>query len=314
MTSEDGYLHRESKIVLMMSNNRLSRVPGMLFSVENLVDLTLWRNELTELPPAIAQCRNLRSLNVACNRLRYLPFELIERLAMLHTLSIAGNDFFIPDIALHPDQPSSFWGIRGNGPPTESDKDRLAVWYVGRGPVQYTDTAGGIYSSFRVPPAGRWWNRIPIQDPSEQPGPLARRQVGESMTHPSSNVPPPLSRVPSLVEFCARSLAKSGWPEEYDDTASEPDILATAIDAAAQARYKGGQFCAICKKPYVIARTQWIEFFIYDPYRDESKITSDWTPEYKTSIAVPCLRSGCSWKCVPYGQELRPCQRLPFKL
>lgn len=346
-TSEDGYLHRESPIVLLMANNRLNRVPGTLFNMENLVDLSLRHNQLTELPQAIARCRNLQTLNISFNRLRWLPFEVVERLPMLRRLNLVGNDFYEPE-------PSSTegWQLDGSafqvselpeqirdllsdrlrlegrgdyGVDIESTFSRLSAWYIGRGPVQYTDTTGRIYSSFRVPSAGGARNQVPIQDPNEQPGPLARHQ-GESQARPGSNQGLRSGRVPSLVELCARSLARFGQPEDLGDMSSEPDILATVVTAAAQSRYRDDQRCAVCNKFFVIPRTQWIEFF-YHTYGcfngrrgfiepgTESRADSIVTPQRAKILEnlIPCLRSGCSWKCVPYQTELRSGKRVPLK-
>lgn len=337
-TSKDGYLHRESKIVLIMANNQLTRVPGTLFSIENLVDLSLRHNKLTELPPAIAKCRNLRSLNLSFNRLRHLPFELVKLLPMLRLLYLVGNDFYEPEPSstegwlchLEPlpisELPSFlldrlFKGRRPEDMPT-LPIHRLVAWYIGRGAVQYTDTAGRVYSSFSVPPAGGERNQIRLEGPSELTGPLARHQ-GESESRPGSNQG--LTRVPSLVELCARSLAKSGQPEEFGDMADEPDILATAVTAAAQSRYRDGQHCAVCKKFFVIPRTQWVEFFYYNngEFNDggAEKVPSPTsadptvTPSREKILEnlIPCLRSGCSWKCVPRHTELRSGYTVPMR-
>lgn len=350
-TSKDGYLHRESEIFLIMANNRLTRVPGALFSVENLVDLSLRHNQLTELPPAIARCRNLQSLNISFNRLRWLPFEIVQRLPMLRILNVYGNDFFEPE----PPRSSEAWQFDNSPLPVsghlmellsarlrvEGRRDvathpedaftRLSAWYLGRGAVQYTDTTGRIYSAFRVPSAGGRRNQVQIQDASEQPGPLARHQ-GESRARPGSNREALGSgRVPSLVEFCARSLAQSGRPEDLvgDMSSSDPDILATVVAAAAQSRYRDGQRCAICGKPFVIPRSQWIEFychgygFFFQPARSglggeravsEPGMSAPLGWDEILEKLIPCLRSGCSWKCVPYQTELRPRQRVPLDL
>lgn len=344
-TSKDGYLHRESDIFLIMANNRLTRVPGALFDVENLVDLSLRHNQLTELPQAIARCRNLQSLNISFNRLRWLPFEIVQRLPMLRILNVYGNDFYEPE----PPSSTEVWQFDNSALPVsdpimelltarlrlegrgdvadhpEHTFTRLSAWYLGRGPVQYADTTGRIYySKFRVPSAGGKRNRVPIQDPSEQPGPLVRHQ-GESQARQGSNQGLGSGRVPSLVELCARSLAQSARLEDLGDMSAEPDILATVVDAAAQSKYRDGQRCAVCKKSFVIPRTQWIEFYChgYGLFKarmglgepgTESRGNLPLSWDEIMEKLIPCLRSGCSWKCVPYQEELRPRQRLPLEL
>ncbi|KAB5562888.1 hypothetical protein GE09DRAFT_1110129 [Coniochaeta sp. 2T2.1] len=322
-TSKDGYLHKESKIVLIMANNRLTRLPGTLFSIENLVDLSLRHNQLTELPATIAQCKSLRSLNLSFNRLRYLPFELVERLPLFTTLNLAGNDFYEP---CNPDDPYWLAGEEGFdlallpshfvdefAEPGDDHFVRLAAWYVGRGPVQYSDTAGRIYSRFRLPLAGGPQNLVPLELGKEHAGPLSRHQ-GESQSRAGTTIQP--TRVPSLVELCTRSLAKSGRPEDYGDMTSEPEFLERAVTAASSVRYSGGQSCAVCKKAFVNPRTQWVEFFFYEESMIEAegqggdhRIISDGMEMIRRGSkvvdnAIPCLRRGCSWKCVPYQRGL----------
>lgn len=319
-----------------MANNRLTRVPGTLFDIENLVDLSLRHNKLTELPPAVAKCRNLRSLNLSFNRLRYLPFELVERLPMLDTLNLVGNDFYEPEpsstkgwlrdlkplpISELPDylKVRFLRNVQQVGEHDEPSIKCLVAWYLGRGAVQYTDTVGRIYSSFRVPLAGGERNQILTQEHDEQIGPLARCQ-GESQSRIGSNQG--ISRVPSLVELCARSLARSGRPEDFADLATEADILSTAITAAAKSRYDDGQQCAVCKKFFVIPRTQWIEFFYHDrgifgglgreqtPSQISADLTSIPSRDKILENLIPCLRTGCSWKCIPYQTGLRSGHRV----
>ena len=322
--SKDGYLHRESPIVLIMAHNRLSRLPGTLFDIENLVELSLRHNQLTEVPPAIAKCRNLRSLNLSFNRLRWLPFELVQSLPRLRQLNIVGNDFYEPEPSStdgwqfdYSDIPLSELPEHLRGEPHVTN--RSMAWYVGRGPVQYTDTSGRTYSLFSVPTSGGERNQIPIPDPDEKTAPLSR-YCGESQARPGSNQGYGSGRVPSLVELCARSLERSGRPEEFGDMSAEPDVLATVVAAAARSRYRGGRSCDVCRKAFVIPRTQWIEFF----YRQRVPVTGDvgGIPETHTVMPsrseilqnlIPCLRSGCSWRCVPYQTALRSGQMVPWK-
>jgi hypothetical protein len=328
-TSKDGYLHRESPIVLLMANNRLSRVPATLFDIGNLVELSLRHNRLTEIPPAVAKCRNLRSLNLSFNRLRWLPYELVELLPRLRELNTVGNDFYEPDPSciegwsfegprcISPDSPDlpehSAQDRRSLPNPEGSIHSRMAAWYIGRGAVQYSDTSGRVYSSFRLPPAGGQANKISLQAPDEMTAPLTHYH-GEPQSRSGSNQGFGTTRVPSLVELCTRSLARSGQPEDLADMSGEEDIFGTVSDAAIQSKLRGGEHCAVCKKFFVIPRVQWVDFFFHQVATFErvssspvSERPARTTPEQSVVLRdlIPCLRRGCSWKCVPYGRELR---------
>lgn len=95
----------------------------------------------------------------------------------------------------------------------------------------------------------------------------------------------------------------------------EPDLLAKAVAAAVRVRYLGGQCCAVCKKAFVIARTQWVDFFYYDTVVFDPDQDGDRSQTVKNEpkSIIPSLRSGCSWKCVPLKNSLRPGDRVPLK-
>lgn len=75
--------------VLLVSNNRLAKLPEELGRMRSLMDLDVSCNELSQLPPGIGELQALRSLRVRRNRLSELPAELC-RLRLWH-LDVSEN-------------------------------------------------------------------------------------------------------------------------------------------------------------------------------------------------------------------------------
>lgn len=75
--------------VLLVSNNRLAKLPEELGKMRSLMDLDLSCNELSQLPSGIGELQALRSLRVRRNRLSELPAELC-RLRLWH-LDVSEN-------------------------------------------------------------------------------------------------------------------------------------------------------------------------------------------------------------------------------
>lgn len=102
-------LPREN-IQLFLASNRISRLPLELFALRRLTVLTMrtllvsflfgnanlptGSNLLTYIPPEIAQLTNLHTLNIANNRIRYLPAEMLNM--TLNKLQVHPNPFLQP--------------------------------------------------------------------------------------------------------------------------------------------------------------------------------------------------------------------------
>lgn len=321
---EGKYLHRESNIKLLMANNLLTRLPGTIFAIENLTILSLRGNSLTELPPAIGQCRNLLQLNVAYNKLSHLPFEVIEMIPKTDVIHY-GNNFYeldarcIEDLAETTPEPAPDPDNIGHSRFDPRNR-HMRAWYTGRGAVQFTDTTGRVYSSFTVPATGGSEDRIRL---ATEHTPPSTSYQGQSKRGTGRNVDW-TTRVPSLAELCARSLVRAGQSDSYADMAGEADLVSKCYAAAGETMFQGGQWCAVCKKPFVIPRTQWIEFyFSHYPAETGSEIVPTKNlnggrirgnrESFVGQFTCPSLRRGCSWKCVPYGREPKRWSCVPLK-
>ena len=77
---------------LILTNNRLTRLPESIGQLSRLQKLMLAGNQLESLPDELAQCKNLELMRIAANRLRSLP-DWIFTLPRLTWLAYAGNPF-----------------------------------------------------------------------------------------------------------------------------------------------------------------------------------------------------------------------------
>ncbi|KAA0943788.1 protein kinase [Pseudomonas sp. ANT_H14] len=75
---------------LILTDNRISRLPAELGERPLLQKLMLAGNHLEQLPESLAHCKNLELLRIASNRLTYLPDWLLA-LPSLTWLAYAGN-------------------------------------------------------------------------------------------------------------------------------------------------------------------------------------------------------------------------------
>ncbi|TFK29751.1 hypothetical protein FA15DRAFT_609910 [Coprinopsis marcescibilis] len=78
-------------ISFYLANNFIAKLPKVLFSLSNLVTLSLRNNRIKFLPPDIGLLAQLRHLNISMNQLTYLPAEL-DQLA-LNNLQVHPNPF-----------------------------------------------------------------------------------------------------------------------------------------------------------------------------------------------------------------------------
>jgi hypothetical protein len=80
---------------LILTDNRITRLPNTFERFPGLQKLMLAGNQLRELPPSLAGCERLELLRIACNHLLTLPAWLLG-LPRLAWLAYAGNPFCAP--------------------------------------------------------------------------------------------------------------------------------------------------------------------------------------------------------------------------
>jgi hypothetical protein len=124
---------------------------------------------------------------------------------------------------------------------------------------------------------------------------------------PASIFSPPVSKHPnSLATMATHSALRYRHYEDLSiqdlrDRIGEPlpPVAGALLDRAEMNDCAGfGTFrkCHMCKREYVIARAEWIEW---------------WIP--RTWKELPFRVSVCSWACVPDGMRRRPAKELKFQ-
>lgn len=104
------------------------------------------------------------------------------------------------------------------------------------------------------------------------------------------------SVVPSLFELALQSATRGsiGHESKYEvkDLLSavredDPETLRQGIQTAIDVHEEGGRVCSVCSRPFIIARTEWIEYW----YLGKSSSVDN------TKAFIPILRRGCSPNC-----------------
>ncbi|KAI0118307.1 hypothetical protein GGR51DRAFT_211714 [Nemania sp. FL0031] len=335
---------------LYLYNNILTHAPGALFNLEHLTYLSLRNNQISELPPSISKLRNLRELNVSLNRLRYLPGELLNLLespSTLSSLQIFPNPFYRPGSPLSQLEPSGavLEGEGGdnvnliesedplhnfsNNDITEQSFEGMSSarptfeWQVilhARSPVQYSDSRGSVLSRFRLPsgkPDG-------ASEPAEQYVTLQTEDVSvlpvPHLPGRDSSLYSKPSRVLSLFELALKSASRAAqtWDlAPYLSPQAPPSVLQSIDRITAQGILNGNSgtlSCSICGREMMTPLTQWIEWWEiskrnYEPLPRLEPLSMDMSEN-----AIPIMKSGCSWNCIPKPRQIGQCAPGTFRV
>ena len=268
-SSQEAYRSLEAGLRLYLANNSLQSLPLALFGLSNLRFLSVRHNDLTELPPAIGQLRNLETLNVANNKLEYLPYELIElvrdgKLTSLISLDNPWLQYETSQVC------AEMQLIIEDMEFCEVHDSRTLL--VAKTPPEHLD-ANGLHPTI----------------------------ISAKLRHNASQVPEtsqPPSPIPSLTSM---SLLKcSTLPEiSYlpDLLAQEvPTLIHTLLELARRVQQSGGRTCATCRRPFIIPRIQWIEWWGRGDLLTHQK---DRHLDRSTVVGLPVSRMQCSLGCRP---------------
>jgi len=298
---EVEFEQRAPSLRLNLSQNQLTRLPGAIFEIEHLTMLSVMRNELAEIPPAIGKLKNLRQLNVSTNHLHYLPYELLELLrgdTKMTDVYLHPNPFYTPRTAgldRMRQRLSENEAVRGEiapSPDRNVGTTHGGCKLMARTPVQYLDSCGETYSRFRLPstPSPHGPILVEVEDLEDVSSPPSS-DPRLSQSHPASRIEAP-SRVPTLIELALRACYDS--PELASVPAllppKAPAYMTRHLEAALAQKETGGWNCSVCRRPIVVPRAVWLEWWDLDRRR---------VPGWSVGRLIPFLRRGCSWLCVP---------------
>ncbi|KAL7818237.1 hypothetical protein V8C26DRAFT_50661 [Trichoderma gracile] len=299
---------------VFLALNKLSRLPGSLCDITNLTVLSLRSNELTELPPAISKLANLTELNLSHNKLRCLPSEILELVkpgGKLRDLSVTFNPLW------RPQRPDSCTGDdvgearerRSHNPSWVSiqrDKRHYMVHWLGRSPLQVSNSNGRVISEFCLPSMDE------APEPSEARVPVAvfiDEESGVPVSLPSGASPglrkgeATPSSVPSLTELALRSCYRSSYLRDLDSLIPEGLFhLQRLLQRTSLQKDMGGVTCSTCRKTIVVPLLEWVEWrellkcSLNPKDAGEPPRARIFTDE---ELVVPLLYRACSWRCGP---------------
>jgi hypothetical protein len=327
-----SYQNLVPNLKIFLSSNSLTRVPGEIFNLENLVVLSLRNNELEELPGAIGKLDRLHELNVSNNRLRCLPYELLALLegpTELRMLHIHPNPFFqahIPDeggksqllsvscgneehIGRHRREDGIIDAFTDYNHRKTHKEWRLQ--YKCRSHIRFLDIDGKLLKGPVLSKDPHW---SPLQSSSLHP--LASEievvKGWDIPVAPPNDMPEaPTNRrsmAPSLYELAVKTWARTPNMPEIQDWLGDSAVPAKLPNLLRHARMLretegGDRKCTICSREFVIPRTEWIEWWEF------SNGWSDMPPRFhglngfetqdQAESMIPFMRRGCSWKCLP---------------
>lgn len=78
---------------LILTDNKLTKLPKSIGKLENLRKLALAGNLLTSLPSEITNCKNLEFIRISANRFQETPFNIIKQLPKLAWFADSGNPY-----------------------------------------------------------------------------------------------------------------------------------------------------------------------------------------------------------------------------
>ena len=302
--------------------------------------LSLRSNSISEILPSISALTNLEELNVGCNKLRYLPFELLTLIKSARDperFNLFPNPFMRP----HPPVPKKPY--KATSPLLGANGRRLALdavryrhrspYHVATTPIAFLDISGAPLPHHVPAPSACESYTLSNTTPTLTPAP------GERMKPPSllelclrtAKHSPNLAQSPFLLpngpnSHLARLLQRTWHLKQAGSRSASSDGNGDGHPTARGSYARGeGQYCAICGKGFVIPRTEWVEWWTISPPAGEA-FPSQHAERMATVFEnknregdgganddledegmVPFIRKGCSWACVPrlQGKEVR---------
>ncbi|KAI1506065.1 hypothetical protein F5X99DRAFT_404613 [Biscogniauxia marginata] len=311
--------------VLSLRNTKITELPPSIGNLHNLQSLNLSLNRLRYLPAELLDLikypGKLEHLSIHPNPF-YQPDSLSElpdiegevakeldgMFTLIHESSVSGN------------ATDRFWISTDYGSPgatkqpliNDTDFFGWQAMILGRSPVQYNDSRGFVLSRFQLPQQERCGSDSPvskqqasvtiqIEDLNSPPAPARphRDQVTSSTEQ---------SRVFSLFELALQSCCRTGQLAKLPSylPPQAPPHFAKILDRIDEQSDENANLgdvpCSVCKRRVTVPTAQWIEWWDLSisamnqkgPRKSRIPLSS-----HQDERAVPFLRRGCSWRCVP---------------
>ncbi|KAI0437572.1 hypothetical protein F4803DRAFT_144396 [Xylaria telfairii] len=323
---------------LSLRSNQISELPPTIGNLQNLRELNLSLNRLRYLPGELLnllKCPSvLTSLHIHPNPfyrpetgLPPLPETIVASDRELGDNIISSR--YLPPFGDHNVVYISDDRTTGLFRTTEEIHEQIHrvgasfTWQVillARSLVQYSDSRGSVLSRFHLP-----------CEPSEghvQSGAPGDNQHVTLQTESVSVVSTPhlagrasaVSRKPnrvlSLFELALKSASRAAqtWDlSSYLSPQAPPSLLQSINRIQAQRNLNGNLGtlpCSICGRQVVTPLTQWIEWWdlsklLWEP--TDSRLAPEPLSMDANENAIPFLKRGCSWGCVPKAMTVGQC-------
>jgi Leucine-rich repeat (LRR) protein len=259
---------------------------GAISTMDTLPLDLLREDARAEIPHLYASLASSEDREQVVWRIRYLE-------SWAHSFD-GGNDARNPqteeDVGFYPHHPSLWLDDLDD----EKVLDR-APRYIARTLVSYYDQAGNLlHGSPSLPTSNRKEDEYPI---------IVETTLGTYGTPASLFTPPHTSKNTPLLTTTTDRALRTETPDEIRDAMRmsnrilPPDaelILRRAEknDAGGYGRFRK---CHLCKKDYVVARAEWIEFWCAGP-----------------DVWIPVEVQVCKWSCVPKKMREQPAKELTW--
>ncbi|KAJ4987842.1 leucine Rich Repeat family protein [Stagonosporopsis vannaccii] len=309
---------------LVLRDNRIDELPPQISRLRNLQELDLSLNKLQYLPFELLE---MLAPHGKLEHLTTLGNPLLERVSQSryrkldeHITFTTSTQNIYPRLQDNTDHEALVWHIRyvesmenfldaveskyaaglekaderifGHHSLTRIAADTPSPRYIARTLVSYFDQAGQLVKGSPARPS-----------PSRNDYPIIVETNEGAFGVPANPIfaPPTSSRIPSLLTKSIHTALANISVIETKERLGDP----VPFDAAAifkQATYNDAnagfgyfQQCHICKKDYIVARAEWVEFW-----------STSFTVFYPFKVKV------CSWGCVPPEMTRRPEKELEW--
>lgn len=290
------------ELKIFLANNELESIPGGFFNLEHITVFSVRHNRIKEIPTAISRLSKIKELNVANNQLRWLPYEILELYPKATKDSQTSTVNFTGQRNIH-FYPNPFFGARRAGDSSDIEtgsgsQEPYTMKYEFRSRVRFFEKMGKLVQGPVFP------TDDPERDADRNPKTMnsVHWQDNSIEIAPEDDIPMPptkgpVNRVPSLIEVGLKNYAKlplARRPTERALVKSRNQIVVPLVHHTLRVLESETKLpkCTICERTFVLARTEWLEWWSFDEKGDMAGYQYNAKP-------VPLMRRGCSWMCVP---------------
>ncbi|KAJ8115285.1 hypothetical protein OPT61_g3035 [Boeremia exigua] len=307
---------------LVLRDNQIEELPPQISRLSNLQELDLSLNKLQYLPFELLQ---ILAPHGKLEHLTTLGNPLLERVSQNRYRKLDERVMFTsstkdiyPRLQSSSDREALVWHIRyiesmenfldavdsrytagcknaderifAHHPANRVAADSPSSRYIARTLVSCFDQDGQLVKGSPAQPS---------PNTTDYPVIIETNEGGFGVPTTSIFTPPESSRIPSLLTMSIYTALANITVEETKERLGDPipfsasTIFAQAVHNDADAGFGYFRQCHVCKKDYIVARAEWIEFW-----------STSFTVFYPFKVKV------CSWGCIPPEMIKKPQKEL----